>query len=86
MISKEQEKEIRYEEEKAFRRRVRDYMVITAASVVYAVAVSFFLDPNSLAPGGVTGIAIILNRIIGLETGTSPLCTAHLPPPVSRIC
>ncbi len=70
MISKEQEKEIRYEEEKAFRRRVRDYMVITAASVVYAVAVSFFLDPNSLAPGGVTGIAIILNRIIGLETGT----------------
>ena len=70
MISKEQEKEIRYEEEKTFRRRVRDYMVITAASVVYAVAVSFFLDPNSLAPGGVTGIAIILNRIIGLETGT----------------
>ncbi|HBA47156.1 MAG TPA: YitT family protein, partial [Lachnospiraceae bacterium] len=32
--------------------------------------VSLFLDPNSLAPGGVTGIAIILNRITGLETGT----------------
>ena len=28
------------------------------------------LDPNSLAPGGVTGIAIILNRLSGLETGT----------------
>ena len=26
--------------------------------------------PNSLAPGGVTGIAIILNRLTGLETGT----------------
>ena len=34
------------------------------------MAVSLFLDPNSLAPGGVTGIAIILNRLTGLETGT----------------
>ena len=47
-----------------------DYLTITAASAIYAVAVSLFLDPNSLAPGGVTGIAIILNRITGLETGT----------------
>lgn len=44
--------------------------MITFASAVYAVAVSLFLDPNSLAPGGVTGIAIILNRLTGLETGT----------------
>lgn len=29
-----------------------------------------FLDANNLAPGGVTGIAIILNRVIGIETGT----------------
>lgn len=28
------------------------------------------LDPNSLAPGGITGIAIILNRLFGIETGT----------------
>ena len=44
--------------------------MMTLASGIYAVAVSLFLDPNSLAPGGVTGIAIILNRITGLETGT----------------
>lgn len=49
---------------------MKDYVVITFASMVYAVAVSLFLDPNSLAPGGVTGIAIILNRLTGLETGT----------------
>lgn len=70
MLSKEQEKEIRYEEEKTLKRRVTDYLVITVASAVYAVAVSLFLDPNSLAPGGVTGIAIILNRMTGLETGS----------------
>lgn len=66
----EQEKEIQYEAKKTLKRRVWDYMVITLASFIYAIAVSFFLDPNSLAPGGVTGIAIILNRISGLETGT----------------
>ena len=66
----EQENEIRYEARKTVKRRVWDYMVITLASLIYAIAVSFFLDPNSLAPGGVTGIAIIMNRIIGLETGT----------------
>ncbi len=70
LTNKEQEKEIRYEEGKTLERRVRDYLAITAASFLYAVAVSLFLDPNSLAPGGVTGISIILNRITGLETGT----------------
>ena len=70
MVNKEQENEIQYEAEKTFCRRCMDYLTITVAAVIYAVAVSLFLDPNSLAPGGVTGIAIILNRITGLETGT----------------
>ena len=66
----EQEREILYEAMKSVRRRVMDYLSITAASLIYAAAVSLFLDPNSLAPGGVTGIAIILNRLTNLETGT----------------
>lgn len=66
----EQEREIRYEAGKSVRRRMWDYIVITAASFIYAIAVSLFLDPNSLAPGGVTGISIILNRITGMATGT----------------
>lgn len=70
MISKEQKNEIQYEEKKTLRRRIMDYGIITAAAAIYAVAVSLFLDPNSLAPGGVTGIAIILNRLAGMETGT----------------
>lgn len=47
-----------------------DYVKITVASFIYAMAVSLFLDPNSLAPGGVTGISIILNRVTGVDTGT----------------
>ena len=69
-MTKEQQAEIKFEEKKTLRRRVTDYIEITVASILYAVAVSLFLDPNALAPGGVTGIAIILNRITGLETGT----------------
>ena len=70
MMTKEQQTEIRFEQKKTWKRRVLDYLMITVASFIYAVAVSLFLDPNSLAPGGVTGIAILLNRLSGLETGT----------------
>lgn len=56
-------------EKKTNKRRIFDYLLMTAACFCYAVAVSLFLDPNNLAPGGVTGIAIILNRTLGLSTG-----------------
>lgn len=51
-------------------RRGLEYLLMTAAAVIYAAGISLFLDPNSLAPGGVTGISIILNRLTFLETGT----------------
>lgn len=46
------------------------YVVITLASFIYGMAVALFLDPNDLAPGGVTGIAILVNRFVPAETGT----------------
>lgn len=54
---------------KQFQKKLIDYLIITFAAFVYAVAVSLFLDPNSLAPGGVTGISIILNRVVDIDTG-----------------
>ena len=50
------------------------YLLITIGSVMYAAAVALFLDPNELAPGGVVGISIILNRLLSLPTGTVILC------------
>ena len=70
MAKTEKERELQYLLKKTPVRRLWDYVVITVASFIYAAGVSLFLDPNSLAPGGVTGISIILNRITGLETGT----------------
>ncbi|HIT61684.1 MAG TPA: YitT family protein [Candidatus Fimousia stercorigallinarum] len=43
---------------------------IVLGSFMYACGISLFLDPNNLAPGGLIGIAVILNRLLGLETGT----------------
>ncbi|MBQ2257477.1 MAG: YitT family protein, partial [Lachnospiraceae bacterium] len=34
--------------------RVKNYIILTVAALIYAVAVSLFLDPNNIAPGGVT--------------------------------
>lgn len=49
---------------------VKNLIVIVIASFIYAAGISLFLDPNQLAPGGVTGIAVILNRLVNVETGT----------------
>lgn len=43
---------------------------IILGSVIYAAGVALFLDPNNLAPGGLIGIAVILNRMISIDTGT----------------
>lgn len=54
----------------AVRKRVLEYVAITIACVAFGAGISLFQDPNNLAPGGITGVAIILNRLTGLETGT----------------
>ena len=49
---------------------VLKYGGILLGSLLYAAAIALFLDPNQLAPGGVSGIAIIVNHITSLPTGT----------------
>ena len=59
-----------FQEKKSKRRILYDYICITIASLIQSAAISLFLDPNNLAPGGVSGISIILHKVIGIETGT----------------
>ena len=49
---------------------LKKYIIITVAAFVYAAGVSLFIDPNNMAPGGVTGISVILSRMIPVSTGT----------------
>lgn len=51
-------------------KRIKTYVLITAGALIYAAAISLFLDPNDIAPGGVTGIAILINRFAPIPTGT----------------
>jgi uncharacterized membrane-anchored protein YitT (DUF2179 family) len=44
-------------------------MLITVASFLYGIGTAIFSDPNNIAPGGFTGVAIVLNRIVPLGTG-----------------
>lgn len=53
-----------------FIRRLKKYSMIAIAAFIYAVAVSLFLDPNNIAPGGVTGVSILVNRFTNIPTGT----------------
>lgn len=53
-----------------FKKILRSYLRITLASLVYGLALALFLDPLDLAPGGFSGIAIILNRFLAIGVGT----------------
>lgn len=47
----------------------KNYLLMTVGSIVYGIAIAVFLDPNQLAPGGVSGLSIILNTLIPIGTG-----------------
>lgn len=45
-------------------------VTISLGCVAYASGLILFLNPNDLAPGGVSGVSIMLNRFIPVEVGT----------------
>jgi uncharacterized membrane-anchored protein YitT (DUF2179 family) len=51
------------------RKRVREYVIITFAAILYGFGTSLLIDPNNIAPGGMTGLAICLNRLLPIGTG-----------------
>lgn len=47
-----------------------DIIFMTVGSIIYAVGLNGFTAPNNIAPGGVSGIAIVLNYVFGTPVGT----------------
>ncbi|WP_297636226.1 YitT family protein [uncultured Clostridium sp.] len=43
---------------------VKDYVLITIGIVLVAIGVEYFFAPNDLAAGGITGLAIIINKYV----------------------
>ncbi|WIV13466.1 YitT family protein [Proteiniborus sp. MB09-C3] len=40
-----------------------EYAGVTLGTFIMALAINFFLEPNTIAPGGVTGLGIILQKL-----------------------
>lgn len=51
-------------------KRSMQYSIIFLGAVLYAFSVAMILEPNRLAPGGASGLAIIIASFTGIRTGT----------------
>lgn len=61
-----------------FKRPLADLLWIVAGSVLMALAVDVFLDPNDILPGGFTALAMFANRLWGWPIGLT-LMALNLP-------
>lgn len=47
---------------------VFEYIGITVGCLLLAIALNFFLVPNTIAPGGISGLAVLINKLSGFTT------------------
>lgn len=52
---------------------VFEYLMLVIGSIIMALALNLFLGPNVIAPGGVTGLAVVINETIGVPIYISNL-------------
>ncbi len=51
------------------KRVIIDYIFFLVGSALFAFGFSFFISPNNISPGGLTGVAAIINYTFSLPTG-----------------
>ncbi|KGG80513.1 membrane protein [Caloranaerobacter azorensis H53214] len=54
-------------------RYVVEYVGITIGTIIMALSIDLFLEPNTIAPGGVTGLAIVIKKITGIDVAITNL-------------
>lgn len=50
-------------------RFIKNLIWYSVGSIIFAIGVSVFISPNEISPGGLTGIATIINYLIGVPSG-----------------
>ncbi len=58
---------------------IRSYVFITVAAAIYALAFNFFYAPNDIAFGGITGIAQMVNRLLGMPPVGVTIIIVNIP-------
>ncbi len=53
---------------------IKDILFDVLAAILYAISVNMFTAPNQIAPGGVTGLATILNYMFKFPIGVTTFC------------
>lgn len=48
---------------------VKNILLVLLGSIFYGLGISLFLSPNNLAPGGVSGISIMINNFLPIGVG-----------------
>ena len=49
-------------------KKIREYALITLGILLTAIALEYFFFPSDIAAGGVSGIGLVINKLIGLDT------------------
>lgn len=57
----------------AVKASAKDYLLLTTGALILAVNINIFLAPANIAPGGVAGIALIINHFTGWPIGATML-------------
>lgn len=48
---------------------LKEYFLITIGVILVALSLEYFFYPNDIASGGISGLALVLNRIFGISPG-----------------
>ena len=57
-----------------FRSNWKNFLLLTVGALILAVNLNIFLAPSNLAPGGVMGVAVIVNEAVKLEVRPGKRC------------
>lgn len=58
---------------------LKEYGIITVGLILVLISFEFFFFPNKIASGGVSGLALVINNILGFDTGVVMIvCNAIL--------
>lgn len=53
-----------------WRTLLRNAVIYSCGSVLFSLSMVLFLDPNHIAPGGITGLSVALHYLTGIAPGT----------------
>ena len=55
------------------KQRIRSYLQLALGAVIAALSFDWFFLPNQIAPGGLTGVATLLNHLLGVPVGLTSI-------------